>query len=96
MSSTGIDELVLQVAREGLLLVLVCSAPPVLAALAVGLFMGVLQAATQVQEQTLSLVPKIVAVAVALLVAGPWIGGQLLRFTDSVFTAVAVIGQGGS
>ncbi|MFH2005864.1 MAG: type III secretion system export apparatus subunit SctS [bacterium] len=92
----GIDELMLQVAREGLLLVLLCSAPPVLAALAVGLLMGVLQAATQVQEQTLSQVPKIVAVAAALLVAGPWMGGQLLRFTDALFAAIAVIGRGGS
>ena len=85
----------LQVAREGLLLVLICSAPPVLAALAVGLVMGVLQAATQVQEQTLSVVPKIAAVAVALVVAGPWMGAQLLRFTRAVFTAVTALSLGG-
>jgi type III secretion HrpO family protein len=86
---------VLRVAQEGLLLVLVCSAPPVLAALVVGLLMGVLQAATQIQEQTINLVPKIAAVAVALVVAGPWIGAQLLRFTQAVMASIAVIGRAG-
>ncbi len=86
---------VLRVAQEGLLLVLVCSAPPVLAALVVGLIMGVLQAATQIQEQTINLVPKIAAVAVALVVAGPWIGAQLLRFTQAVMASIAVIGRAG-
>lgn len=89
------DDVILRVAREGLLLVLVCSAPPLLAALAVGLVMGVLQAATQVQEQTLNLVPKIVAVTVALLVAGPWMGSQLLRFTEALLMAIAQVGRMG-
>lgn len=91
---TGVEDMVLQVAREGLLLALLCSAPPVLAALAVGLLMGVLQAATQIQEQTLGLVPKIIAVAVALAVAGPWIGAQILRFTEALLTTVAMVGRG--
>jgi flagellar biosynthetic protein FliQ len=86
---------ILRVAQEGLLLVLVCSAPPLIAALVVGLVMGVLQAATQVQEQTLNLVPKIVAVTVTLVVAGPWIGGQLLRFTEAVMMAIARVGHMG-
>jgi flagellar biosynthetic protein FliQ len=86
---------ILRVAQEGLLLVLVCSAPPLIAALVVGLVVGVLQAATQVQEQTLNLVPKIIAVTVALVVAGPWMGGQLLRFTEAVMTAIARVGHMG-
>ncbi len=90
---TGLGDAVLHVAEQGLLLVLVCSAPPVLAALVVGLITGVLQAATQIQEQTLSLVPKIVAVALALAVAGPFIGAQLLRFTHAVMATIAVIGR---
>ena len=92
----GIEDMVLRVAREGLLLVLICSAPPVFAALAVGLVMGVLQAATQIQEQTLSLVPKIIAVSAALIISGPWIGGQLLRFTQALLAAMVVIGRAGS
>jgi flagellar biosynthetic protein FliQ len=93
---TGVEDMVLRVAREGLLLALLCSAPPVLAALVVGLLMGVLQAATQIQEQTLNLVPKIIAVSLALVVAGPWIGAQLLRFTEALLATVAVIGRAGS
>jgi flagellar biosynthesis protein FliQ len=89
------EDTILRVAREGMLLVLVCSAPPVLAALVVGLFMGILQAATQVQEQTLNLVPKIVAVTVALVVAGPWMGSQLLRFTEALMVAIAQVGRMG-
>jgi len=89
------DDTILRVAREGLLLVLVCSAPPILAALVVGLTMGILQAATQVQEQTLNQVPKIVAVTVALVVAGPWMGGQLLRFTEALMVAIAQVGHMG-
>lgn len=90
------DDAIVRVAREGLLLVLVCSAPPILAALAVGLLMGVLQAATQIQEQTLNQVPKIVAVTVALLLAGPWMGSQLLRFTEALLVAVAGVGLMGN
>lgn len=91
----ALDDTILRVAREGLLLVLLCSAPPVLAALLVGLVMGVLQAATQIQEQTLNLVPKIIAVFVALIVAGPWIGSQILRFTQALLTTIALVGRPG-
>jgi flagellar biosynthetic protein FliQ len=78
-------ELALRVAREGLYLVLLARAPAVLAALAVALVVAVLQTATQVQEQTLSFVPKLVAVAVALAVAGPWLGGPIPAFARATF-----------
>jgi flagellar biosynthetic protein FliQ len=79
------EDYLLQVAREGLYLVLIASAPPVLASMAVGLFVSVLQATTQIQEQTLTFVPKLVAVFGSLAIAGPWIGEQLVRFTRVVF-----------
>ena len=78
----------LQVARDGLMLALVLAAPVLLAALAVALVVGVLQAATQVHESTLSFVPKLVAVSVALMLWGAWILAQLVRFTDRVFRAI--------
>jgi flagellar biosynthesis protein FliQ len=62
MSSPTTVDLVLRVIREGLLLVLLLSAPPLLASLLVGLVVGVLQAATQVQDQTVAFVPKLVVV----------------------------------
>lgn len=73
---------------ETLYLVLLVSAPALVVSLVVGLMIGLLQAVTQIQEQTLSFVPKLVAVALALVVAGGWMGAQLLRFTDSLWTAI--------
>jgi flagellar biosynthetic protein FliQ len=81
----------LRVAREGLLLAVILSAPVVLASLVVGLVVSVLQATTQIQEQTLSFAPKLVAVLLALGIAGPWMGAQLVRFTSALFQAVPYI-----
>ena len=74
------DPVLLQLGREGLVVALLVSAPPLAAALAVGLVTGVLQAATQVQEQSLGVVPRLGAVLGALIVAGPWIGARVVRF----------------
>ncbi len=87
----GSADYLIGVAREGLLLAVVLSAPVVLAALLVGLLVGLLQATTQIQEPTLSFVPKLVAVAIALAVSGPWVGQQLIRFTAAVFESVPLI-----
>lgn len=78
-----------QIAREGLWLVLLLSAPPVLLALAVGLAVALLQALTSVQEQVLGYVPKAVAVFGALAVGGPWMAGVLTRFGRACFEAAA-------
>ncbi len=74
------DPAILQLGREALVVVLLVSAPPLGAALAIGLVTGVLQAATQVQEQTLGVVPRLVAVLGALAIAAPWIGARVVRF----------------
>lgn len=84
-------DLVLRVVREGLLLVLLVSAPPLLASLVVGVVVGLLQAATQIQDQTLSFVPKLVVVVLIVLAMGPLLGTQVLRFTQAVFAAAATI-----
>jgi flagellar biosynthetic protein FliQ len=89
MTTVTAAEVVLRVVREGLLLVLLLSAPPLLASLVVGLVVGIFQAATQIQDQTVSFVPKLIAVVVILLALGPLLGAQLLRFTQTVFTAMA-------
>jgi flagellar biosynthesis protein FliQ len=81
-------ELVLRVVREGLLLVLVISAPPLLASLAIGVVTGIVQAATQVHDQALAFVPKLVVVMLVLLATGPLLGAQLVRFTQSLFLAI--------
>ena len=79
----------LHLAREALVLSLLVSAPPLLAALLTGLLTGLLQAVTQVQDQALGAVPRIAAVLAALVVAGPWIGGRLARFAEAVFSLAA-------
>jgi flagellar biosynthetic protein FliQ len=50
---------------------------------------SIFQATTQIQEQTLTFVPKLVAVVASLAIAGPWIGGQVVRFTHVVFWGIA-------
>ncbi len=87
--SSAAGDLVLRALREGLLLVLLLSAPPLLASLLVGFIVGVLQTATQIHDQTVAFVPKLVAVVAVLLVLGPALGGQLLRFTQAVLAAGA-------
>jgi len=77
-----------RLAAEALYLVLLVSAPALLVSLVIGLGVGLLQAVTQVQEQTLAFVPKLVAVAIALVVGGAWMGGELVRFTSSLWTAI--------
>jgi flagellar biosynthesis protein FliQ len=84
---TGAD-MVLRVIREGLFLVLILSAPPLIASLVIGFVIGIFQAATQIQDQTISFVPKLVVVVIVLVAMGPLLGVQLLRFTQAVFAAI--------
>ena len=71
--------------QQALFLVLVVSAPPVLMSLLVGFIIALFQATTQIQEQTLTFAPKMVAVFGILAIMGAWIGSQLVRFTYHVF-----------
>jgi flagellar biosynthesis protein FliQ len=82
------QELLLSLAREALLLMILASLPPIAASLVVGFFMSLLQATTQIQESTLSVVPKLCAAVLALVIAAPWIGGQLTRFTTQLLLAL--------
>lgn len=79
------EDYILQITREGLYLVVIASGPPLLASVVIGLIVSVFQATTQIQEQTLTFVPKLVGVFLTLAIAGPWIGSQLVRFTRLVF-----------
>ena len=84
-------ELLLAVGREALALMVLASLPPVLASLLAGVTMGLLMAATQIQEPTLSVVPRLCAALLALGVAFPWIGAQLVRFTTVLFQAAGTV-----
>jgi flagellar biosynthetic protein FliQ len=78
-------ETVLTVAREALTVTAMVSAPLLLAALAVGVLVGVLQAATQINEMTLSFIPKLLALFVTLIATGPWMLQLLTAYTRMLF-----------
>jgi flagellar biosynthetic protein FliQ len=79
------------ITQQALMLVLVVSAPPVLMSLLVGFIIALFQATTQIQEQTLTFAPKVIAVFGVLALMGAWIGSQLVRFTFHVFDQFPVI-----
>lgn len=74
-----------QLAYQALLLILILSGPPIVISMFVGLFVAILQAATQIQEQTLSFTIKLIAVVFTLLILGPWLGGQILQYATTIF-----------
>lgn len=77
------------IAKQTLFLALILTAPPVMIAMLVGLVISILQATTQIQEQTLTFVPKLVAVVVTLAVAGPWMLAQLISFAQALYESFA-------
>ena len=79
---------VLDVGRDAIWLVIQLSAPVLIVGLVVGVGIGLLQALTQIQEQTLSFIPKIIGVAVVIVVLGPWMLGQLVSYTTALYTAI--------
>jgi flagellar biosynthetic protein FliQ len=72
--------------RETLTLALLISAPMLLMGLAVGIIVSLLQAVTQIQEQTLTFIPKITAMVAAAVLLMPWISNQLLSYAARMFT----------
>jgi flagellar biosynthetic protein FliQ len=74
-------EMVLDIGREALWVTVLLAAPMLLSALAVGLFVGMIQAATQIQEMTLTFIPKLVVLVFALLAAGSWMLGLITDFS---------------
>ena len=79
------DADVTQIALQTMMLAAKVSAPVLITALLVGFAISLFQAATQIQEQTLSFVPKMIAVAIALLVSGNWVLSEMVGFTRSLF-----------
>ena len=75
--------------RKAVETILLVSAPMLLAGMIIGLLISIFQAATQINEQTLSFIPKIVAVFLTLLIFGPWIIRILTAFTVGIFDSMA-------
>ncbi len=79
---------VMEIGRQALLVTGMLTAPLLLSSLVVGLLVGVIQAATQINEMTLTFIPKLITVALALLVAGPWMLRVIVGFTRQIFENV--------
>jgi len=78
------QDFVVGLARQAIELTLLISMPMLGVGLIVGLFVSILQAATQIQEMTLAIIPKIIAIFIVLLVAFPWIMDKMITFTRTL------------
>ena len=81
-------ETVMTIAQRALEITILLAAPMLLAALAIGLLVGVFQAATQINEMTLSFIPKLIGMAVTLVIAGPWMLKVIVSYTRELFEAI--------
>ena len=84
-------EFVITVGREAMRAAFFIAAPPLMAALVVGLVVSIFQAVTQIQEMTLAIIPKMLAVLVALMISFPWLLEFLTTDTTNVFRLVPTI-----
>ena len=82
---------VLEIGKNGIIVLLEISLPILLVALIVGLVISLLQALTQIQEATLSFVPKIIAISLALLLFIPMMGSRLIEYTEGLYQKIANI-----
>jgi flagellar biosynthetic protein FliQ len=82
------DGSVIDIATQSILLATKLAAPILGVSLAVGLFIGLIQSATQLQEQTIAFVPKLAAVAIVLVLTGNWMLGELVGFTHGLFDMI--------
>jgi len=82
------QDTVMTLAAQAMWMTILLCAPLLLSALAVGLLVGMFQAATQINEMTLSFIPKLGVLVVALLIFGPWMLGSLVAFTQQLFTSI--------
>jgi flagellar biosynthetic protein FliQ len=86
-------ELVINIVQNALYVLILVSAPVLLVSLVVGLFVSILQAATQINEMTLTFIPKLLALFLTLVLAGPWILNTLIEYTVRLYRSIpSVIG----
>jgi flagellar biosynthetic protein FliQ len=82
------SEMVMTIGQRALEITILLSMPLLLAALVIGLLVGVFQAATQINEMTLSFIPKLVGMAGTLVVAGPWMLKTIVGYTRELFESI--------
>ena len=84
---------VIHIGKKAVETILLTSAPMLVAAMVIGLVISIFQAATQINEQTMTFIPKIIAVFLTLLIFGPWIIELLITFTTGIITQIATVGH---
>lgn len=84
-------ELAIDICRKAIQTILMSAAPMLIVALVVGLIVSIFQAATQINEQTMTFVPKIVAVFITLLIFGSWLIKTITVFTVGLFDIIATL-----
>jgi flagellar biosynthetic protein FliQ len=82
------QDTVVNLASQAMSLALKIAGPLLLVGLVIGIVVSVFQAVTQIQEQSLTLIPKIAGVAVVIVLLGPWMLGQLVSYTSALYTAI--------
>jgi flagellar biosynthetic protein FliQ len=87
-------ELVLNIAQQAVKLTLILTSIILLPALGIGLLVSMFQAATQINEQTLSFIPKLVITFLTLLLAGPWMLRMVIEFTNNIITNIPSVLSG--
>ncbi|WML49270.1 flagellar biosynthesis protein FliQ [Neobacillus sp. PS3-34] len=80
------EEMVVSIAERGIYTVLMVCGPLMIVALVVGLIISIFQATTQIQEQTLAFVPKIIAVMLGIVFFGPWMLSRMLSYANEIFS----------
>lgn len=84
-------EMVMVIGNEALTTMLLLGMPVLIVILAIGLLIGIFQAATQINEMTLSFIPKLIGMAVTLAVAGPWMLKTLVNYTQALFLNIPAL-----
>jgi flagellar biosynthesis protein FliQ len=79
---------VIDLGQQALYIIVMLAAPMLLSALAIGLLIGMFQAATQINEMTLSFIPKLLVLVLSIMVAGPWMLDTLLNFTRRLYLSI--------
>lgn len=87
------EQTVVDITINTVLVLLKISAPALLTALIAGLGISIIQAATQINEQTLSFIPKIIFMMIAFVIAGPWIIQTIINFTVTLYNDIPTIGR---
>jgi flagellar biosynthetic protein FliQ len=82
------QDVVISLAMQAMSLALKVALPLLLAGLVIGLLVSIFQAITQIQEMTLAFIPKIVAVGIVLAIAGPWMLGQIVSYTEQLYGGI--------